>query len=242
MPEVMWLREAARGARFPVASAYAVLRPPPLAEPVESADEDTDSGLPNDMSSGVSETEYPWNPIHELLRTNPMYREQAVENAFQVWLLSGRPYSANLREFPFLDALFDVKLMAVEVMIEWYHTCTPVSQRSQMPPPPTLGEGSHTYELDKVRSILETFLEERDLIVDQMGLVWSGPRQRSRKRGSHGELSRAESFEGGFDQVPPWLRPPIEVEGSSVALPRCQVLLISLDPILLDPMLRDQAQ
>ena len=217
MPEMKWLREAARGARFPVASAYAALRPPPLAEPVESADEDTDSGISSDMSSGISETEYPWDPIHELLRTNPMYREQAVENAFQIWLMSERPYSANLREFPFLDALFDIELMAIEVMIEWYHTCTPVSQRSQTPPPPTLGEDSRAYELDKVRSILETFLEERDLIVDQLGLVWSGPRTRSRRRGLHGELHHASSLEGQEEVLPPWLRPLLEVEETTGA-------------------------
>ena len=73
-PEVMCLREVAKNARLRVATSYAILRPPPGAEIVESADEETDSGLSVDVSSATQDN-FPWEPIHELLRPNPMYRE-----------------------------------------------------------------------------------------------------------------------------------------------------------------------
>ena len=105
-----------------------------------------------------------------------MYREQAVENAFEIWLMARRPYSANMRELPFLDALFDIELMAIEMMIEWYYARTPASLRSHTPPPAVMENEDSRHDVEIIQRVIEQLLEERRLVVDQLGLVWASPR------------------------------------------------------------------
>ena len=130
-----------------------------------------------------------------------MYREDDVENAFEIWLVSGKPYSPNLRDFPFLDRLFDVELRAVEAMIEWHYTCTPTSRRSQTPPPPAIGEDAYSYERQVMQLILERYLEDGCFVRDQMGLVWCGPRAASRVRGDGQERARQNDAESGLPGI-----------------------------------------
>ena len=50
-------------------------------------------------------------PVEDLVASSPMFRRGEVENAFEIWLMNQRPWSEDLRGFPFLDALFDLELV-----------------------------------------------------------------------------------------------------------------------------------
>ena len=98
------LRETSNGARLPIASSYAELRPRECQEPHRSGSEETDSGVLKG---------------HAAMDGSPLYRREEVERAYEVWIMSGRPYSSNLREFPFLNRLFDLELVVFNAVAEW---------------------------------------------------------------------------------------------------------------------------
>ena len=176
--EVLVLRQTASGSRLPVAAAYAKLRPRPPPEPHASDSEETDSGLSEGSSTSSSEQEAPWPSLHRFLSNSPTYREDAVEDAFEIWLMNNQPHSRNWRDFPFLDRLFDLELLAFEAMVEWYYVRTPPSRRSETPMPADV-EGSTRYEDRLINDILERYLYEGRLIRDHMGLIWAAPPARN---------------------------------------------------------------
>ena len=51
-----------------------------------------------------------------------MYRSRRVEDVFEIWLLSRRPWCENLRVYPYIDQLFDLEIIAFHTAVEWYHT------------------------------------------------------------------------------------------------------------------------
>ena len=110
-PEVLWLRETASRARLATASAYARARNwnPPGVHEEES--EETDSRMTLFSSTSVSEVGVPWDVIHAQTQHSPLHRRSFVENAFETWLTCSRPWSSNLREFPYLDCLFDLEII-----------------------------------------------------------------------------------------------------------------------------------
>ena len=166
-PEMLQLRELSSGWRLPAASAYATLRPHELPELYGESSEDTDSGfLPSSHSSSIS-IDLPWAPIEDLVASSPMFCRGEVENAFEIWLMSQRPWSEDLREFPFLDALFDLELVIFRALVEWYYDRTPTSRRSQSPRPQE--------DQDRMMAILNDLVEIRAIVADNRGLAWSAP-------------------------------------------------------------------
>ena len=172
--EVLSLREASAEARIPVASGYAAIRSYVFSLPRGESNEDTDSGLT--MTSSQEEVEAPWETMHEIFEESPMYRNQMVENAFEIWLWNRRPWSNNLREYPFLDGLFDLELIAFQAMVEWYYNRTPSSRRSATTTHPVMGAEGRNQDDEHVRGIIQRLIADRVIIQDSQGVLWSGPR------------------------------------------------------------------
>ena len=156
---------------MPTASAYAAATsyvPPPVQD---SADEDTNSGISSSSSAGSAREDAPWA---DWMRYSPLYRREAVENAFETWLSCRRPWSNNLSDYPFLDSLFDLEVVAFQAMTEWYYARTPSSRRSNSLPQPAYEEESHTDDELRIRLILQRFVDQGIIIRDPQGVAWSG--------------------------------------------------------------------
>ena len=96
-----------------------------------------------------------WNVIHARMQYSPLYRHRYGENAFETWLTCHRPWSRNLREYPFLDCLFDLEVIAFQMAVEWYYNHTPTSQGSETPRPPILAEHETHVEGRRIEGIFQ---------------------------------------------------------------------------------------
>ena len=172
--KVLSLREASAEARIPVASGYAANRNYVPPSPTKESSEDTDSGLT--MTSSQEEVDAPWETMHEIFEESLMYRNQMVENAFEIWLWNRRPWSNNFREYPYLNGLFDLELIAFQAMVEWCYNRTPSSRRSVTPTHPAMGAEGRDQDGEYVRGIIQRFIADRVIIQDPEGVLWSGPR------------------------------------------------------------------
>ena len=115
-------------------------------------------------STSASEVEVPWELIHARMQYSPLCRRNFVENAFETWLTCSRPWSGNLREYPSLDCLFDLEMIAFQIAVEVYHHRTPQSRRSDTSRPSLLANGKtddddeDDDDDDDVHRVLEIFL------------------------------------------------------------------------------------
>ena len=105
-----------------------------------------------------------------------MYRTRRVEDAFEIWLLSRRPWCDNLRDYAYIDQLFDLEIIAFRAAVEWYHSRTPSSRRSQTPRPSMIGAACESYDEALIADILRRICEEGGIVIDASGFALSGPR------------------------------------------------------------------
>ena len=115
------------------------------------------------------------NTMHEIFEEGPMYRKHMVENAFEIWLWNRRPWSNNLREYPYLNALFDLELIVFQAMVKWYYDRTPSSRRSEAPIQPAMGAERVNRDGERVRGIIQRLIADRVVIQHPQGVLWSGP-------------------------------------------------------------------
>ena len=161
-------------------------------EPIHNeASEETDSGVVLSTPTSSQDIEVPWDNIHVHMQYSPLYRSRYVENAFETWLVFQRPWSGNLREYPFLDCLFDLELVAFQIAVEWYYSRTPTPQGSITSRTPNLDEYEVSGDGDRIEEIFQGLVRNRVIILDAQGVPWSGPNVPATGQSSAAERSEA---------------------------------------------------
>ena len=133
--EILELRAVSPGIRMRIANAWALLHPRPPRSLRSEASEETDSGLATSTSGTPPSLSREWDAVHAQHVVDPRYDPIRVENAFQIWLASSRPYGPELDSLPYARALAPPEYAAFDQMIgEYYmHSASPVSTPTPEP-------------------------------------------------------------------------------------------------------------
>ena len=166
------MRETAGLLRLGVAFAYDQAWPRPQIEvPNESAEEDTNSGLP----SSSEEASIPWASFHAQFNNSPVYRPDQVEEAFELWLMCHRPFGQEFDRVLYSRGLLEIEIRALRAVIEYYYMTSPRSSGSATPPPQTLVSEMQPYQVENVESIVRRMRDHGEILVDSEGAIWAGP-------------------------------------------------------------------
>ena len=192
---ILRLREVTSTMRWGAAFAYDRAWPEPRQPvPEDSAEEETDSGLP----SSSEETGIPWSSLHARFNNSPVYRPGQVEEAYELWLMCRRPFGREFDRVLASRGLMEIEIRALRAAIEYYYMSSPKSSGSATPSPPTLESEVQPAQTEHVDFIIDRMIGDGEILVDRDGSIWAGPLRPSEL----GPCSRADPASSSSDPVP----------------------------------------